>query len=78
LPKFKSEAVSSAASLANGRETIAPIHALGFGPFGWAHFRFGHNAEAADRGFASGAEVTTEELKLLLVAGGVGHEFFRM
>ena len=45
---------------------------------GWAHFRFGHNAEAADRGFASGAEVATEELKLLLAAGGVGHEFFRM
>jgi hypothetical protein len=72
LPKFKSEAVSSAASLANGRETIALTHALGFGPW-WAHFRFGHNAEAADRGFASGAlEGATEELKLLLVTGDVG------
>jgi len=44
-----------------------------------SHGRCGHNARAPDgRGFASGVEAATEELKLLLVVGGVGHEFFRM
>jgi hypothetical protein len=70
LPKCKSKAVSSAASLANGRALTRSVS-----DHGWAHFKFGHRAEAAVRGFASGAldEAATEALKLLVGVGvGVG------
>jgi hypothetical protein len=64
------------AAVNEGSLVSAPKIGLAFQPDG----KFGHSADAAVRGFASGATwgAATEELKLLLVVGGVGHELAKM